>query len=880
MTTAQRSELVINWDKMAGGTYQCSDCHMTFNTPMLLQKHKAKFCVGASFGDPDDLTLRHGLRGSVSPPRGGGVLDDDRIQQLHVLKQKQERMRDIHDLEERILLDKIIDQEKENMATPTAAPSRMKMPLSKHEDVRHLQLEYEKLREKELQSKAVPPISFGRHTPYSRNSDSSMSIHLEDYDEGGRRYNPNQDSQIRQLAENHGRQMEYLQLRNKDLEKQREDIRKQLENLGKKTLGDRDSTTQLLQDLKAQEERNQRALQDLKYQLSSLNTNRVNVIAIRQAYLQNGGNDPDILAQMAQMLAEAQAIEDQLKRSQDVKPKTQREKKDYSTQVSMLEMENERLHRELLLLQEQNTLARDRRKTDKEGRNPPVARKPKLPHSDLKYSKNVADGIGRGMTFSYNEVNRLVKRETEMGRPHTDNELQKVSSLALDNFTGFPAGPAREDFSNKQAYATQGEQENAPKSNLWTTDNIVSVGHQAFENTNNANNPKKKYLTNINHPVIQQHELYGTNNAAQSQSKKPLVAAVYPVKRVGQNNLPRSTDRQGLDPNVKLEHEELKRRNGLFKQRENHDKQGHTVIHDVTHLFDEYKSLNEWSNYNRVQFTDRNLSGLNRKWRKMKLRDNKKRDQKYGDGTRPIKDRKLEVPALDLEVLQDVDYRRQKKQSGRYDPGKTSYSEKIKKEPNHKLQRKKEMGSSGRLQKMLRQRSNPEHRLDRFSKRKSHYAAEERKSNHLMPVQKSYSEDDILRRLRALEALESMNMSLLPDRHNSQGQIDRSANLAQLTILNRDRPKNNRTNENHLNPGEHENEANHQNEVGQTENETNYPQDGMTITAHRNKHKLPGNLAYESVTIEQKDRANINGSDAKVTTVTYREERIREKSAR
>ena len=32
--------------------------------------------------------------------------------------------------------------------------------------------------------------------------------------------------------------------------------------------------------------------------------------AIRQAYLQNGGNDPDVLAQMAQMLAEAQAIED------------------------------------------------------------------------------------------------------------------------------------------------------------------------------------------------------------------------------------------------------------------------------------------------------------------------------------------------------------------------------------------------------------------------------------------------------------------------------------------------------------------------------------------------------------------------------------------
>jgi hypothetical protein len=34
--------------------------------------------------------------------------------------------------------------------------------------------------------------------------------------------------------------------------------------------------------------------------------------AIRQAYLQNGGNDPDVLAQMSQMQAEAQAIEDQM----------------------------------------------------------------------------------------------------------------------------------------------------------------------------------------------------------------------------------------------------------------------------------------------------------------------------------------------------------------------------------------------------------------------------------------------------------------------------------------------------------------------------------------------------------------------------------------
>lgn len=43
-------------------------------------------------------------------------------------------------------------------------------------------------------------------------------IYLQDYPH----YNPNQEAQLRQLAENHGRQMEYLQIKNKDLEKQRE----------------------------------------------------------------------------------------------------------------------------------------------------------------------------------------------------------------------------------------------------------------------------------------------------------------------------------------------------------------------------------------------------------------------------------------------------------------------------------------------------------------------------------------------------------------------------------------------------------------------------------------------------------------------------------
>lgn len=220
------------------------------------------------------------------------------------------------------------------------------------------------------------------------------------------RRNPNSDQQLRSLAENHGRQMEYLQLQNRDLEKQREEIRRRLENLGRRTVvPPQDNSADLLRELRDQEHRNQRALDDLKNQLMMMNREpKTQIIevekpvfppqpppppppppeeprrpivlpvyygkslvaeinAIRQAYLQNGGNDPEVLSQMAQMQAEAQAIEDQMNQ----KPEKPREKpKDNNQTFNLLEMENERLIQELRLLQEQNTLARNRRNSDKE----------------------------------------------------------------------------------------------------------------------------------------------------------------------------------------------------------------------------------------------------------------------------------------------------------------------------------------------------------------------------------------------------------------------------------------------------------------------------------------------------------------------------------
>ncbi|VDI38781.1 Hypothetical predicted protein [Mytilus galloprovincialis] len=283
--------------------FKCSDCHMTFGTVGLLQKHKRKFCVGGSLGDPDNLLLRKGLY-SADTPRQRPLSPDDR--------------------------------------------------------------EY----------------------PH---------------------YNPNQEAQLRQLAENHGRQMEYLQIKNRDLEKQREDIRRRLEQLGQRVPG-KDNSADLLAELRAQEERNQKSLNDLRRQLFEMGQKRVNVIevekpmnypqpiiqqslpppppqekerksyiypvyygsslvaeisAMRQAYLQNGGNERDVLDQLSQMQAEAQRIEDEMKNS-NYDNRHREKKPDLSGKMNMIEMENDRLHKELMLLQEQNFLSQNKRKSDRE----------------------------------------------------------------------------------------------------------------------------------------------------------------------------------------------------------------------------------------------------------------------------------------------------------------------------------------------------------------------------------------------------------------------------------------------------------------------------------------------------------------------------------
>jgi hypothetical protein len=106
------------------------------------------------------------------------------------------------------------------------------------------------------------------------------------------------------------------------------------------------------------------------------------------------------------------------------------EKKD-STQITQLELENERLHRELMLLQEQNFLARERKKTEREGRDlkryhsfsQPDAGRDKLEQFVEKYETMGKSMFHKGSSHSKHTEERERRRyEDESLNPYTKSK--------------------------------------------------------------------------------------------------------------------------------------------------------------------------------------------------------------------------------------------------------------------------------------------------------------------------------------------------------------------------------------------------------------------------------------------------------------------------
>ncbi|XP_042614355.1 coiled-coil domain-containing protein 17 isoform X2 [Cyprinus carpio] len=316
------------------GDLICLNCKMAFHSTGLLDKHKAKFCIGTDLKDP--VALWRGQRGftqkgqaavkTVHPTR-------TRTPDLIIVKQRNHESESAQD----------------NVSENTA--------------LNKLTEEFQKLR-----------ISFEQNLPGRQTEVSEEQASLQ------QRADEHRALHEQRLAE--------IRARNHKLEKQREEIEERLAELA-----GRERTAHLeevLQELRNQEQRNEEVLQQLSSHINSVkgpNPTEVpsnppeekktqhitfdlisfvagplsaQIRALHLAYMQSGGSDPEVLAHMHDLEAEALTLE-QAKHRAESKIKTRRMKFPHRVldpDVLAVEQENQRLEEEIFRIQ----LAREKHK--------------------------------------------------------------------------------------------------------------------------------------------------------------------------------------------------------------------------------------------------------------------------------------------------------------------------------------------------------------------------------------------------------------------------------------------------------------------------------------------------------------------------------------
>ncbi|XP_062280827.1 coiled-coil domain-containing protein 17 [Scomber scombrus] len=191
--------------------------------------------------------------------------------------------------------------------------------------------------------------------------------------------------EMREMAALHEHQLALINAQNQQLEQQRDELALQVS-----VLTEQSNITQLeslLMELREQEERNKETLQQLAEQLHTLHVKEVSVPAdqpapcenkkmhhddnyelissvdsplsaqikaLRRTYMQSGGSDPAIVAQMINLQKEAQSLE----RNQPAtaaeaskKEKVKRHLRGPSRELLAVEQENQRLEEEILMIQ-------------------------------------------------------------------------------------------------------------------------------------------------------------------------------------------------------------------------------------------------------------------------------------------------------------------------------------------------------------------------------------------------------------------------------------------------------------------------------------------------------------------------------------------------
>ncbi|XP_034635999.1 coiled-coil domain-containing protein 17 [Trachemys scripta elegans] len=358
---------------MALRIFRCPSCDMGFRSKHLLDKHVEKFCIGRqAAGDSFALNARHREQGKKmprntdTPDHTQRQLGDPRVRRVRLGQQPQDFLSD----RERNLL----------------GGYELKGSPSDSRALRKLTEEFHKLR-MSLED-TVPTLP-----PLKPEEDAGRLIsHRQGYRE-----------RLQEIAKAHEHQMAAIQARNQHLERQGEEIRRRLSELALSNSSSAHVEQQLL-ELKAQEGKNQLALDALRHQIGLMQAadtrsrlepdSRTNaagatekvgekvsislipfppaagplsseIRALHLAYLQGGGSDPAVLAQMYDLQVEATALERAAGRQEHKERKKKHQAagvgpRGLDAELLAVELENQRLEDELFKLKMQ----RDKRRVD------------------------------------------------------------------------------------------------------------------------------------------------------------------------------------------------------------------------------------------------------------------------------------------------------------------------------------------------------------------------------------------------------------------------------------------------------------------------------------------------------------------------------------
>ncbi|XP_072539127.1 coiled-coil domain-containing protein 17 [Salminus brasiliensis] len=311
------------------GEFSCCDCNMAFRSFGLLDKHKARFCIGSDFGDPVKLRRRPVESGNPEKAALGGLspkrthtpdLISLREQRNKLMRQKDRRETDPQDnMADSLVINKLTD-------------------------------EFHKLR-----------ISIEEGLPRR----FTERVHGE---------------RLREAREHHGQKLAQIRAHNTQLEQQREEIERRLAELSR--LGNSAHLEDLLQELKEHEEKNEEILHQLSTQINGLqgmkeadvSSNLVEdkktqhvtfdlisvdgplssqIRSLRLAYMHSGGSDPEVLAHIHDLQADAYTLEQARARAEE-KAGKRRAKPPHRTvglDIMAVQHENQRLEEEILRLQ-------------------------------------------------------------------------------------------------------------------------------------------------------------------------------------------------------------------------------------------------------------------------------------------------------------------------------------------------------------------------------------------------------------------------------------------------------------------------------------------------------------------------------------------------